>query len=82
MLIPDIHSYLYVRAYGPQEKKQARDTLALPARDFVPCTPDVDVVNTAKRDIANPARDFVPCTPDVRGDFNLIHLDKSQYFQL
>jgi len=37
--ISDIHSYRYVRAYGPQGKKEARDTLALLARDFVPCTP-------------------------------------------
>jgi len=35
----DIHSYLYLRACGPRDKKVARDTLALPAEGFALCTP-------------------------------------------
>src|SRR2546430_9978088 len=37
-----------VRAYGPREKKDASDTLAIPARDFVPCTPDRSEEHTSE----------------------------------
>ena len=35
----DIHSYLSVRACGPQEKEGGEDTLALLAKGFALCTP-------------------------------------------
>jgi len=38
----DIQSQHYMRAYGPQEKKEARDTLALPAKGVALCTPSYD----------------------------------------
>jgi len=36
----DIYLSFYVQAYGSREKKEARDTLALPAKGFVPGPPD------------------------------------------
>ena len=35
----DIYSYIFLRAAGPQDEREARDTLALPAQGFALCTP-------------------------------------------
>src|SRR5437762_542979 len=40
-----------------------------PARDFVPCTPDLHVDNSVSCILHNHSKDFVPCTPDLRAVF-------------
>ena len=48
ILLADIYSFLYYRACGPKEEKEARDTLARPAEGNALCTPSSEWMSVYK----------------------------------